>query len=227
MSVRIAVLLAAAGRGERLGGGGPKALVDVGGHPMLTWSARTMKEWGLAEHVVVVTPQGMEEELEALVRRESGLSSASIAGGGTRRASVQAGLGVLPAEEWDVLICHDAARPFARAELFAAVVEALERADGALPVLPLADTVKRLHGASVIETVDRSHLGLAQTPQAFRADVLHAAHAAHDGGEATDDAALVERAGYKVRSVPGDAENLKVTTPADLALAQAIARTRG
>jgi len=125
------------------------------------------------------------------------------------------------------VIVHDAARPFASVALFEAVVAAIAAgADGAVPGVPVTDTVKRVHGDAVVATLDRSELVTVQTPQAFAASILRAAHAS--GGDDTDDAALVEAAGGRVVVVPGDAVNAKLTTPHDLELARAdVARLAG
>ena len=143
---------------------------------------------------------------------------AVVLGGATRSSSVRAALAVLPAEA-DVVVVHDAARPLAGPALFEAVVaEVRAGADGAIPGIPIADTVKRVRDGQVVATLDRAELVAAQTPQAFRADVLRRAHRGEP--EATDDAALVEAAGGRVVVVPGDPDNLKLTTPADLAGAE-------
>ncbi|MFP5320201.1 MAG: 2-C-methyl-D-erythritol 4-phosphate cytidylyltransferase [Acidimicrobiia bacterium] len=138
-----------------------------------------------------------------------------VAGGATRSASVRAGLVAVPASA-AVIVVHDAARPLASPALFAAVVAALagEGVDGAVPGVPVTDTVKRVRGDHVVCTLDRTELVAVQTPQAFRAEALRRAHAS--GLDATDDAALVETAGGRVVVVPGEAANVKITTLADL-----------
>jgi 2-C-methyl-D-erythritol 4-phosphate cytidylyltransferase len=142
-----------------------------------------------------------------------------VAGGATRSASVRAGLGAVPASVAAVVV-HDAARPLARPSLFTAVLAALEVADGAVPGVPVADTIKRVRDGRVVETLDRGELVAVQTPQAFRADVLRRAHAT--GAEATDDAALVEAVGGQVVIVAGEVSNAKITTVADLAWAREL-----
>jgi len=143
-----------------------------------------------------------------------------VAGGATRSDSVRAGLARVPADV-EVVVVHDAARPLASDALFASVIEAVRAgADGAVPAIPVADTLKRVAGTRVHETVDRSAIVAVQTPQAFRADRLRAAHTR--GDDATDDAALVEAAGGCVLVVTGERTNLKVTEPADLVLAAAM-----
>ena len=140
--------------------------------------------------------------------------------GATRSDSVRAGLALVP-DEADVVIVHDAARPLASRELFDRVVATVVAgADGAVPALPVPDTLKRVEGDRVVETVPREGLVGAQTPQAFRADVLRAAHAV--GGVDTDDAALVEAGGGTVRIVEGERRNIKLTLPDDLAFARAL-----
>jgi len=164
--------------------------------------------------VVVVLPPGVDWDGVPV--------SAAVAGGASRPESVRAGLRAV-APGCDVVVVHDAARPLASPPLFAAVIDAIrDGADGAVPAIALTDTVKQVEHDRVVATVARDALVAVQTPQAFRADALRAAHAA--GGDATDDAALVEAAGGTVVVVPGDPSNLKVTTPADLALAAALVR---
>ncbi len=147
-----------------------------------------------------------------------------MAGGDTRAASVRAGLAAVP-DDAAVIVVHDAARPLATGFLFDAVVDVVRsgRAAGAIPVLPVADTLKRVTGETVDSTVDREGLVTVQTPQAFEAAVLRAAHAG--AGEASDDAGLVEQLGATVLTVPGDPRNLKITRPEDLELAEHFLRT--
>ncbi len=148
--------------------------------------------------------------------------AAAVAGGASRSASVRAGLVEVP-EEAEIVVVHDAARPLAPLALFTAVIDAVRAgADGAVPALPVSDTVKRVQDGRVVATLDRAGLVVVQTPQAFRAEALRAALAG--GAEATDEAALVEAAGGKVVVVPGDPLNLKITTPHDLARAGWVMR---
>ena len=143
-----------------------------------------------------------------------------VSGGATRSESVRNGLAEVP-DDADVVVVHDAARPLATPALFSAVIEAVKSgADAAVPVVPVTDTVKRVEGDRVVETLDRAELVSVQTPQAFRADILRKAHAS--GGEATDDASLVEAIGGTVVVVPGERNNIKITTPDDLRIAEAL-----
>jgi 2-C-methyl-D-erythritol 4-phosphate cytidylyltransferase len=204
-------IVVAAGTGSRFGG--PKQFEALGGRRLIDWSVDAA--WSVCAGVVVVLPPGVRADLAA------GLSAE---GGATRSASVRAGLAVVPSHA-TVIVIHDAARPLATAALFEAVLEAVRTgADAAIPGVALTDTVKRVRDGQVVETLDRSELVAVQTPQAFRAEALRAAHV--DGGEATDDAALVEAAGGKVVVVPGDPGNVKVTRPEDLALVRAAVAER-
>jgi 2-C-methyl-D-erythritol 4-phosphate cytidylyltransferase len=181
-----------------------------------------------ADHVVVVLAPGDQAVGEALV--ESGAADVFVEGGAERADSVRAALAVIDPDA-AVIVVHDAARPLASAELHQAVVAAVHAgADAVIPGLAVSDTIKRVrhdeHGdAVVVETLDRTHLVAVQTPQAFRAGLLRAAHA--DGTDATDDAALVEAVGGTVVVVPGEATNIKITGPDDLGVATALLRALG
>ena len=217
--MRAVALLLAAGRGERLAGDRPKAFLEVGGRTLLEHAVAAVEACPDVEGHVVAVPEGWEQEAERIGRR-SGKHLAVVRGGPSRRASVGAAMAAVP-EGIDVVVCHDVARPLASPELFSAVLAPLDRADGAIPVLPVSDTVKRVAEGAVLETVPREGLALAQTPQAFRREALQAAHA-RDTGEGTDDAVLLERAGFRVAVVPGEPSNLKITVPEDLRLARAL-----
>jgi 2-C-methyl-D-erythritol 4-phosphate cytidylyltransferase len=197
-------VVVAAGRGERFGA--PKQYQSLGGRRLLDWALDAAA--ARCEGVVLVVPPDRVADLEPG-------AAAVVAGGTTRSASVRAGLAAVPPEA-DVVLVHDAARPLAPPELFDAVLAAVAAgADGAVPGLPVSDTVKRVApDGTVVETLDRTELVTVQTPQAFRATALRAAHAA--GGEASDDAALVEAAGGRVVVVPGADAAVKVTGPGDL-----------
>jgi 2-C-methyl-D-erythritol 4-phosphate cytidylyltransferase len=206
-------VLVAAGRGERLGDDRPKAFARLGDLPLLAESLRRLDESELVDGIVVVAPPGWEEPA-ILLAEELGASkvAASVPGGETRSASVRAGLAEVP-EDAAVVLVHDAARPFVPREVLARLLEALaEGFDGAVPALPVADTVKRVRDGIVVETPPRGELVAVQTPQAFAAPVLRAAAA----GEGSDCASLVEAAGGRVKVVAGDERLLKVTTRADL-----------
>ena len=164
--------------------------------------------------VVVVLPPGCEWDGPPV--------AAAVDGGTSRSESVRAGLAAVPASA-DIIVVHDAARPLVSRALLEAVVAVVRAgADGAVPALPVADTLKQVEGDRVRGTVERNGLVAVQTPQAFEAEMLRAAH--RGGGEATDDAALVEAVGGQVVVVPGDPLNLKITTPHDLLHAAWIMR---
>jgi len=211
-------VLVAAGRGERLEQGLPKALVEAGGRSMLAWALDTVRAAGIDDtDIVVVGPADRLDE----VRRQAG-SCAVVAGGASRQASVAAGLAVLAAGVEAVLV-HDAARCLTPTAVFARVLAALEQgAQAVVPTVPVTDTLRHLGGARV----DRGELVAVQTPQGFGRPALERAHA---GGAvpATDDATLVEGLGdVEVTLVPGSDEAFKVTRPIDLLLAEAVLAAR-
>jgi 2-C-methyl-D-erythritol 4-phosphate cytidylyltransferase len=225
----VAAVVPAAGRGERLGLGRPKALHLLGGEPMLVHSIRTLAA-SRVDLVVVAAPAGSGAEVRRLLEgAHDGAELAVVDGGATRSDSVRNALAALPASVQVVLV-HDAARPLVPAALVDTLVRAVEDgADAVVPGLPVVDTVKQVDaGGSVVATVDRSALRAVQTPQAFRRAVLDLAYAGQAAGDATDDAGHVERAGGRVLVVPGAEEAFKVTRPLDLVLAEAVlARRRG
>jgi 2-C-methyl-D-erythritol 4-phosphate cytidylyltransferase len=205
-------IVVAAGSGARFGG--PKQFQTIGDDRLVDIAVSTAARG--SDQVVIVLPAGTTWDGPPV--------AAAVAGGATRAESVRAGLDAVP-ESADIVVVHDAARPLATDALFAAVIGAVrDGADGAVPGLPVADTIKRVDGDQVVETVPRAELVAAQTPQAFRAGALRAAH--RDRADGTDDAALVERAGGKVVVVPGDPVNVKVTGPDDLELIAAVRARR-
>lgn len=201
-------IVVAAGSGARFGG--PKQFSMLGDRRVLDWSTETAH--GVSAGVVVVLPASDAD-------REGG-----VIGGDTRSESVRRGLAAVPADA--TIICvHDAARPFASAHLYREVISQVHRgADGAVPALAVTDTIKQVNALNiVVSTLDRSTLVAVQTPQAFNADVLRAAHASSPEG--TDDATLVEQLGKQVVVVAGEVMNRKLTTPEDLEWARAMTRT--
>jgi 2-C-methyl-D-erythritol 4-phosphate cytidylyltransferase len=225
-------VIAAAGSGERLGAGGPKALVELAGRPLIEWSIDAFAASSTVGLAVVAAPPGHEHEFSAL--GGEALEVAVVTGGRSRSESVAAALEVAEARTGLVAV-HDAARPLVGPSLIDAVVGRLAATPdvaGVIAATPIADTVKRAAAAGerpeIAETLDRSRLWSAQTPQAFRAEALAAALAtdAETLATATDDASLVERAGGKVLIEPAPATNLKVTTAADLRLAELLLAER-
>ena len=213
-------LIAAAGSGERLGIDRPKAFAVLGGRPLLAESLDRLDRCPLVDAIVVAAPPEWEEP-SILLAEELAASKvvACVTGGATRAESVAAALAEVP-EEALVVLVHDAARPLVGDGVVERLMAPLgEGFDGAVPVLPVADTLKRVRDGVVEETVDRAGLVSAQTPQAFLAPTLRRAFS-RDLAGVTDCASLVERAGGRVATVEGDPRLLKVTTPDDLALVE-------
>lgn len=214
-------LVPAAGRGDRLGYGMPKALVPVRGVPLLLHAVRGLLDAGRVRHVVVAAPVAELDAVSALV---SGLPVDVVAGGADRTASVACALrrAVEAAPGVRIVLVHDAARAFTPPEVVARVVDAVAAgARAVVPVLPVTDTVKRVDAAGVVlDTPDRSALRVVQTPQGFDLGTLLDAHAS--AVSATDDAGLVELLGVPVTTVAGHPNAMKVTTPHDLAVAEKV-----
>ena len=210
-------ILAAAGHGDRLGLDRPKAFAPLNERPLIAESLERLDASDWIEGIVVAAPPEWEEPC-ILVAEEiaAGKVAETVTGGETRSESVRNALAQIPKGAAVVLV-HDVARPLVTEEVIERVVTALEDGwDGAVPSLPVSDTVKRVEGEAVVETIDREGLVIVQTPQAFLVDVLR--RAVESGGEASDCAALVEAAGGRVRAVQGDPRLLKITDAADLEL---------
>jgi 2-C-methyl-D-erythritol 4-phosphate cytidylyltransferase/2-C-methyl-D-erythritol 2,4-cyclodiphosphate synthase len=211
-------IVVAAGSGARAGG--PKQWRSLGGKPVIRWSVQALLEAGADQVVVVVTPGSEGAASEAL----TGLSGwRAVAGGAARADSVRNGLAALTGPDDQPVLVHDAARPFLHRDVVVRCLEALQDADGALPVLPVADSLRRAEDGVVAGSVEREGLWRAQTPQAFRRKTLIDAYAAWPPAEtATDEATVVQRAGGRVRLVDGDARLIKLTYPEDFAMAEAL-----
>jgi len=209
----VGAIVVAAGRGDRFGA--PKQFLELAGTRLVDRAVDACVD--ACDAVVVVLPSDVAWDGRPV--------HAAVAGRATRSDSVRAGLAALPATV-DVVVVHDAARPLASRALFAAVIDAVRSgADAAVPALPVPDTLKRVDGTRVTETVPRDDLVAVKTPQAFRVDALRVAHATD--ASATDDAALVEQRGGCVVVVPGEVANFKITSPRDLELAAAVHAARG
>jgi 2-C-methyl-D-erythritol 4-phosphate cytidylyltransferase len=211
-------LLVAAGRGERLGTGGPKAFVMLGGRPMLQWSVDALSAVDEVERIVVALPPGVHAPPGTI----------GVPGGEARSQSVRAAL--REAGDADVVLVHDAARPMVTPELIRDCLATLAThdCDAAIAATPVTDTIKESRGEEVVRTLDRSCLWAVQTPQVFTRQALERALdcADEDLAAATDDASLVESGGGTVRLVPAPRENMKVTTPLDLRVAELLLAER-
>jgi 2-C-methyl-D-erythritol 4-phosphate cytidylyltransferase/2-C-methyl-D-erythritol 2,4-cyclodiphosphate synthase len=213
-----AAIVVAAGSGSRAGGA--KQWRMLGGKPVMRWSVEALLDAGAAE-VVVVVAAGAEAEAEAALAGLSGWRPAT--GGDTRAASVCNGLQALGGPRDRPVLIHDAARPLLDAAVIRRLIEALKDADGALPALPVADSLRRAAAGLVSGAVDRAGLWRAQTPQAVRYQAIVDAYAGWPAGEtATDEAAVLEHAGLAVRVVEGDPRLMKLTFPEDFAMAEAL-----
>ncbi len=224
---RVAAVVVAAGRGRRLAAP-DKVLLPLAGQPMLAWSLAAIEATPQIGTVVVVAGEHTIAAVEALVQARGFHKVAAIVPGGERRQdSVAAGLAALPART-EVVLIHDGARPLADEDLFRRCAEAAAATGAVIAAMPVADTLKRVTDADgvISGTVDRSGLWAAQTPQAFRLDVLRQAFATNAGADVTDEALLCEAAGIPVRVVPSSSANLKVTHPEDVAVADALLRAR-
>ena len=218
----VAAIVPAAGRGDRLAADHPKALVQLGGVPLIVHAVRTLLAMTDMSLVVVAAPADRVNEVRALVP-----DATVVAGGGSRQDSVRRALDALP-DDVEIVLVHDAARALAPVSLAERVLSAVRTGcDAVVPGLAVADTVKQVDDSGhVVATLDRSTLRAVQTPQGFRRSVLDAVHRAATGSDVTDDAGLAEAAGIEVCVVAGEPEAFKVTTPFDLAIAEAVLRGR-
>jgi 2-C-methyl-D-erythritol 4-phosphate cytidylyltransferase len=225
--VRVAAVIAAAGRSARMGQGTPKVLLSLHQVPVIVRSILSFHHASLVEDIVVVATEASIDRVRELVAKYGlGKVSAVVAGGLKRQQSVALGLQAL--RRCDVVLVHDGARPLVTADIIERVVEAAVEHGAAVPAVPVRDTIKRVDGDRVVETLNRDELRAVQTPQGFRYELLVQAHerAREEGFYGTDDATLVERLGHPVAVVPGSPENLKITTPEDLLLAEALLQWR-
>jgi 2-C-methyl-D-erythritol 4-phosphate cytidylyltransferase len=206
--VTVVGIVPAGGSGERLGAQVPKAFAVCAGRPMVEWSLEALS--AVCDRVVVAVPPGSEQAPDRVI------------GGASRSASVRNALDVAP--EATVVVVHDAARPLVTSGLVRKCLDALDGVDGVIAATPSSDTIHVVSDHLIGDTPDRSTLWAAQTPQVFAADVLR--RALEEGSAGTDEAALVVAKGGRVRVIEGPPENIKVTTPTDLRLAEALLRER-
>lgn len=227
---RTAALVPAAGRGERLGPGAPKALRPLGGLPMLVHAVRALAGSRSVDLVVIAAPEDEVESVSGMLAEQTfGADVTVVTGGETRQDSVARALIALP-DDVDVVLVHDAARPLVPEELVTSVVSSVRAGHPAVvPGLAVVDTIKSVDAESdVTATIDRSTLRAIQTPQGFERAVLQRAHASADLDQApaTDDAGLVERIGVPVHVIAGHEEAFKVTRPFDVVMAEAVLARR-
>jgi len=224
---RVAAIVPAAGRGERLGPGAPKALREIGGTPMLVYAVKALAASPLVDLVVVAAPADSVEQVRALVDGPAyGADVVVVAGGDTRSESVARALINLP-DDVDTVLVHDAARPLVPVEVVTAVAAAVRDGYSAvIPVIPVVDTIKSVdRDGTIMGTVPRNNLRAAQTPQGFTREVLQRAHAEVDT-PVTDDAGMVESLGISIHAVDGHEDSFKVTRPIDVVLAEAVIARR-
>lgn len=223
--MKVAALVLAGGRGERLGSAVPKAFVSLRGRTLVERSVETLSRVPLVSRVIPVIPASTGALWERLALPDSETIGDPVVGGAERQDSVRAGLAALPAEV-DWVVVHDAARCLVSEAEVGAVIRAAQETGAAILARPSADTLKIVRDGAIVSTPPRSECWVAQTPQVFRVELLREAleKALAEGFVATDDAQLVERLGVSVRVVPGSARNLKITTPDDLRIAEALLR---
>ena len=226
----IVALVPAAGRGLRMGGFVPKQFLSLSGEPLIIYSLRTLQAAPMIDQIILAVPPADLEycEREIVSRHRFTKVTKVVAGGAERQDSVRHALAHVPLDT-EVVLIHDAVRPFVTPRMITEVVAVARKEGAAIVALPMRDTVKQVRTDGTIErTVDRNPLWLAQTPQAFRRDWIEAAHKkAHaEGVRATDDAFLVEWLGHPVSVVEGSGENIKVTSPEDLVIGEAILASR-
>src|SRR3954465_13318584 len=228
--MHVTEIIAAGGSGRRFGAPAPKQLLEVGGRAILERSVEAFLAHSSVDAVIVALPPALVASPPDYLKVLTAKPLHIVQGGDRRQDSVANAFAALDADS-DVVVIHDAARPFASAALIARTIAAAAESGAAVAAVQARDTVKRTAANDaadrgdryVAQTIPRETIYLAQTPQAFRRDVLAAALKAADGGTATDEAALAERAGYPVRLVDGEATNIKITTTDDLPIAEAIA----
>ncbi|GEA14427.1 2-C-methyl-D-erythritol 4-phosphate cytidylyltransferase [Moorella sp. E308F] len=221
----MSLIVAAAGQGRRLGAGSNKVFLPLGDKPILAHTLAVAEASPMVDEVIVVTrPEDIPMCHQVVTAGPYRKVRQIVAGGKERQDSIAAGLkAVAPVAEW--VAVHDGARPFLSPVLLERVIAAARDTGAAIAALPIKETIKRGNTEDMVTaTLERRGLWAAQTPQVFRRDWLAAAYreAEINGWQATDDAALVERAGYPVKLVPGEEVNIKITTPGDLALARAL-----
>jgi len=223
-SQKVGAIIVAAGRGERMGGI-DKIFTPLGGTSVLERVAAVFNDSPYIDHFVIVLTQDNLARGKHLLADKNLTKLVKIVPGGVRRQdSVEAGLNALPLCQWVVI--HDGARPLVTSKLIAEVLEAAQESGAAIAAVPVVDTIKSAGEDNYVKsTLDRSHLWAVQTPQVFRFDIIKEGYA-KASGDVTDDAALVEALGIRVKLYMGAYDNIKLTTPADLALAEVLCQRK-
>lgn len=222
--MRVEVIIAAGGLGKRLGKGQPKQFCLLKGKPVLSWTISKFEECPLVDGIVLVIPARMKDYAREHVLLPHGYEKVKnvVEGGKERRDSVLEGLRILQTNT-DTVLVHDGVRPLISQELIIEVIRATQRWEAVVPALPIRETIKEVGQDSLVSsTLDRKKVCLIQTPQGFKKDLICQAYeeARKRGWQASDDASLVERLGVRVKTIPGEETNIKITSPQDLAVSQ-------
>jgi 2-C-methyl-D-erythritol 4-phosphate cytidylyltransferase len=222
-------IIVAAGAGQRMASARAKQFLNLGGEPVLVHALRSFERCAEVDEVILVLPETERKTFSSQLSA-FGLEKVkrNIAGGQERQDSVFLGLQLIEPQRTEIVIIHDGVRPLVTSEQITGVIQQAREVGAALLAAPATDTVKEVQDCRVVNTLDRRRVYLVQTPQAFRADIILAAHqrARAQGLRATDDAALVEQCGFPVAVVEGTWENIKITRPEDLALAEFLLSKR-
>jgi len=222
--VRVEVIIAAGGTGRRFGKGQPKQFYLLKGKPILSWTIGRFEDCPLVDRIILAVPRGMGKYTRQHVLSPFGYEKVKIVveGGKERRDSVLEGLRVLE-RDTDTVLVHDGVRPIISEELIRKVIQATQRWEAVVPGLLVRETIKQVGRDNLVSgTLDRKSIYLIQTPQGFKKDLICRAYAQvrKRGGVASDDATLVEKLGAKVKMIPGEETNIKITSPRDLVLAE-------
>lgn len=228
---KISVIIPAAGSGQRMGGNRPKQYLTIGDKPILVETLIVFNESPHIDEIILVSPPDDMSLMEKMLKKyDLAKVSKIVKGGKERQDSIRNGLDSIDSiePESDIILVHDGVRPFVDDEIIKELIDAVNQYGAAIVAVPVKDTVKKVSGASIIETMPRGNLWLAQTPQAFSTKIIIDAYANAEekGIRGTDDASLVEAMGLGVKIVMGSYENIKITTPEDLGFAEAIKKKR-
>lgn len=218
-------IITAAGKGKRMGSGTKKTYLPLGGKPILAHAVLPFEQSNIINSIIILTAKGDEDFCLKKIVKRFGFKKVVkvISGGKERQDSVMSGI-VAAGNGWDMAVVHDGVRPFVTKEAIEKIVKSADRHGAAILAAPVKDTIKQVSSGFVKKTIKRDELWAVQTPQAFRFDILKRAHelAKRRGFIGTDDSILVERLGYKVAITNGSYDNIKITTPEDLVLGEAI-----